>query len=514
MDWVAPGTVLAGKYALEKKLGQGGMGAVWRAEHVQLRSPVAIKLIDQQIAASPDALARFMREAQSAAALRSPHVVQILDFGADRGVPYIAMELLDGESLADRLARAGRLSPAEIAGLVTQVARALGKAHEMGIVHRDIKPDNIFVVRNDEEDVAKVLDFGIAKSSQSLGVGSGSTTRTGAILGTPNYMSPEQAEGTKQVDHRTDLWALGVIVFEALVGRKPFDSDALGSLLLAICTRPIPVPSQWGYQHPGFDAWFARACAREVGDRFQSARDLAVSLRKICGLGDGRDAIPSAHDPLPRAASTSVHTPFKPTTPFNPNPTQGPYGHSGAQALAPAPPLPTANTYSASVSLPTGRRSTAAFVIAGVFATAALAAGAAFFFGKKPPDVSEATPTALATPKSAAQSTVAPLVAPVAAPTPTPEVIPAPAPTVSAAPSAAASVEPPEPAEVATPAARRFRSPPPARRLPTRTVTPEPPAPVVAPKPVPAAPPPAPAPAPPPPAPEPRPTTPRVNLGI
>jgi serine/threonine-protein kinase len=283
MDWVAPGAVLAGKYELGRKLGQGGMGAVWHAEHVQLRSPVAIKLIDEQIARNPEALARFMREAQSAAALRSPHVVQILDYGADRGVPYIAMELLEGESLADRLERVGRLPPAEVAQIMTEVARAMSKAHELSIVHRDLKPDNIFLVKNDEIEVTKVLDFGIAKATPGIGVASSSETRTGAILGTPHYMSPEQAEGTKLVDHRTDLWALGVIAFECLVGKRPFDSDALGSLLLAICTRPIPVPSAMGLNLPGFDAWFAKACARELDERFQSARELANELRRVVG---------------------------------------------------------------------------------------------------------------------------------------------------------------------------------------------------------------------------------------
>ena len=311
MDWVVPGAVLAGKFTLERKLGQGGMGAVWRAEHVQLRSPVAIKLIDEQIAQNPEALARFMREAQSCAALRSPHVVQILDYGADRGVPFIAMELLDGESLADRLTRVGRLSPGEVVQIMTEVARAIGKAHEHSIVHRDLKPDNIYLVKNDETEVTKVLDFGIAKATQGLGVASGSETRTGAILGTPHYMSPEQAEGTKLVDHRTDLWALGVIAFECLLGRRPFDSDALGSLLLAICTRPIPVPSTWGLDLPGFDAWFAKACAREPADRFQSARELANELRRVVGNASGRDL--TLLDESRRgafAATAAMQTPF------------------------------------------------------------------------------------------------------------------------------------------------------------------------------------------------------------
>ncbi|HEY3501088.1 MAG TPA: serine/threonine-protein kinase [Polyangiaceae bacterium] len=494
MDWVAPGVVLAGKFALEKKLGQGGMGAVWRAEHLQLKSPVAIKLIDEQIASSPDALNRFMREAQSAAALRSPHVVQILDFGADRGVPYIAMELLDGESLADRLARVGRMSPQEIAGLMTQVARALGKAHEMGIVHRDIKPDNIFIVRNDEEDVAKVLDFGIAKSSQGLGVGSGSTTRTGAILGTPNYMSPEQAEGTKLVDHRTDLWALGVIVFEALVGRKPFDSDALGSLLLAICTRPIPVPSQWGYQHPGFDAWFARACAREVGERFQSARELTAALRQICGIHDMREPSPSAHGPTVRALSSpSQMTPYPHS--------QGSHG----SAVTPNVPLPTANTYSASVDLGVRKKPIAALVIVGLFASAALAAGVAFFVRKSRVDVAEETaakPAVEAAARPAAEAVekpAAPIVTP--APAPTPLVIPAPAPLASEAPVASAQAA--TTATPAAPGAKRPRTPPPAKKPP--------PGKIAAPTPAPA-----PAPAPEPKAPEPKPTSSpnKVNLGI
>ena len=303
MDWVLPGAMLAGKYMLERKLGQGGMGAVWRAEHVHLRSPVAIKLIDDRIVQHPEALARFMREAQAAAALRSPHVVQILDYGADRGVPYIAMELLEGESLAARLARVGRLPPSQVAHVITDVARAITRAHELSIVHRDLKPDNIFIVQNDEVEVTKVLDFGIAKATQGLGTVS-SETRTGAILGTPHYMSPEQAEGTRLVDHRTDLWALGVIAFECLLGRRPFESEALGSLLLAICSRPLPVPSACGSELAGFDAWFKRACARDLGERFQSARELAGELRRVIA-GSGNEVTLLSDDSRAALAATA-----------------------------------------------------------------------------------------------------------------------------------------------------------------------------------------------------------------
>src|SRR4051812_25510520 len=309
MDWVLPGAVLAGKYTLERKLGQGGMGAVWRAEHVHLRSPVAIKLIDEQIAQHPEALARFMREAQAAAALRSPHVVQILDYGADRGVPYIAMELLEGESLADRLARVGRFAPTEVPQGNTGLARANSRAHELSILSRDVKPDNIFLVQNDDVEVTKVLDFGIAKATQGLGTVSGDT-RTGAILGTPHYMSPEQAEGTKLVDHRTDLWALGVIAFECLAGRRPFESDALGSLLLAICTRPLPVPSASGLELAGFDAWFAKACARELADRFQSARELASELRRVIAHAGNDVTLLSDDSRAALVGTTPMQTPF------------------------------------------------------------------------------------------------------------------------------------------------------------------------------------------------------------
>jgi serine/threonine-protein kinase len=274
-------TIIAGKYTLDRKLGQGSMGTVWAAEHLILRSQVAVKLIDPQIASDADALARFLREARAAASLRSPHVVQILDHGVDEGSPYIVMELLEGESLGERLQRRGALPAVEVAEILVQVARAVAKAHEMGIVHRDLKPDNIFIVHNDDADLAKVLDFGIAKETGANVGLSSPGTRSGALMGTPVYMSPEQAEGTKQVDFRSDLWSLGVIAYECLLGRRPFESEAIGSLVLDICTRPLPIPSRIGAAPPGFDAWFARACARDPAARFSSAKEQMHELRRI-----------------------------------------------------------------------------------------------------------------------------------------------------------------------------------------------------------------------------------------
>jgi len=193
------------------------------------------------------------------------------------------MELLEGESLAARLRKVGRLSPEDTARILTHTARAVSRAHEVGVVHRDLKPDNIFLIENEEEELAKVLDFGIAKSTiVGFGMSAVAETRTGALMGTLHYMSPEQAEGVKSVDFRTDIWAMGVIAFECLLGRRPFEGETVGTLVLELCSRPLPIPSQVGAVPAGFDAWFARVCARDPAERFASARDVAAELRRIC----------------------------------------------------------------------------------------------------------------------------------------------------------------------------------------------------------------------------------------
>jgi serine/threonine protein kinase len=280
--------VLVGRYRLDERLGAGGMGSIWRAHHLVLAAPVAVKLIDREAVPDEETLGRFMREAQSAATLRSPHVVQILDYGVDDKLPFIVMELLDGENLAQRIRRLGRLASADTARIVTHIGRAMARAHEANIVHRDLKPENVFLIRNEDEEIAKVLDFGVAKVSVGALGEQGTRTRTGSILGTPYYMSPEQAQGNKTVDHRSDLWSLGVIAFECVTGKRPFYSDGLGDLVLQICIRDIPVPSEIGSVPLGFDAWFARAVARDPEERFQSARELTDALREVLG-GEPRD---------------------------------------------------------------------------------------------------------------------------------------------------------------------------------------------------------------------------------
>jgi eukaryotic-like serine/threonine-protein kinase len=310
---VGPGQILAGKYRLMSMLGQGGMGSVWRAEHLALRSPVAVKLIDPAYVENEEACSRFMREAQSAAALRSPHVVQILDYGMDEGTPYIVMELMEGESLASRLERSVTLSPADAARVMTDVCRAVGRAHQAGIVHRDLKPDNIFLVPNDESEIAKVLDFGIAKSAMP-GMTPGSGTRTGTMLGTPYYMSPEQASGSKSVDWRSDLWSLAIIAFECITGVRPFNSDTLGALVLSICVDEIPVPSRVARVPIGFDEWFTRAADRVPDRRFQSAKELAQTLSAVCGHGVGQVPSDSQFTGTAGGGRTQVVSKFVTTT--------------------------------------------------------------------------------------------------------------------------------------------------------------------------------------------------------
>lgn len=369
------GVVLSGKYRLVSLLGQGGMGSVWRAEHLALQAPVAIKLIDPNIAENPEALARFHREARSAATLRSPHVVQILDHGVDDVTrsPFIAMELLEGESLATRLEKRPRLTLEETTAILAQVSRALTRAHNAGIVHRDLKPDNIFLVQNEDEELAKVLDFGIAKTNK-LAMGEAATV-TGMVMGTAYYMSPEQIRGEREVDHRTDLWALGVIAYECLIGHRPFASDTLGGLILKICTDPLPVPSSTGSVNVDFDAWFERATARSPAERFQSAKEMIETLQRVRGGGSihradlgerGRTLVIDTNDPLLSSAQVAAHT-------------GNPVYHTASHQLPAAP------------------RSNRIKLVSGVIASSLLLLGAAalvWLFEKPESDPSQAAPSA------------------------------------------------------------------------------------------------------------------------
>jgi eukaryotic-like serine/threonine-protein kinase len=281
---IQAGKVLNGRYKLLRPLGQGSQAYVWVAEHLALGSQVAVKLIDPELAKQEDARERFAREATAAAKLRSAHVVQMLDHGIEADQPFIVMELLDGEDLFDRLERRQRLTLAETSKIVTQVARALMRAHAEGIIHRDLKPENVFLVRNEDEELAKVLDFGVAKVTTPA---KAAMTRTGVgtLIGTPHYMSPEQVKGLTEIDHRSDLWSLGVITYQCVTGHLPFDSEGVGDLLIRITQNTPAVPSTLNPEMPGaFDDWFKRACAKEATERFQTAREMADALAKAVGI--------------------------------------------------------------------------------------------------------------------------------------------------------------------------------------------------------------------------------------
>jgi eukaryotic-like serine/threonine-protein kinase len=282
---VAPGAIVAGKYRLDAVIGEGGMGAVWAATHTGLGQAVAIKFISKEFVTSPEALRRFDAEAKAAAQLRSRHVVQVFDNGTlEDGTPYIAMELLRGENVYARVHRAGPVPLNEAIEILWQCCKALGRAHAAGIIHRDIKPDNIFLAQTDEDGIlVKVLDFGIAKFAANPN--DHGSTRTGAVLGTPLYMSPEQARGLKSIDYRTDLYSLGLVAYTMLTGNLAFSSESFGDLLLQICTAPLPsLCANAPWLPAAMETWFQRACARDPLGRFVSAQEFSDALR---AAGDG-----------------------------------------------------------------------------------------------------------------------------------------------------------------------------------------------------------------------------------
>ena len=272
----AAGAVVGGKYGLERLVARGGMGTIWDALDTDLERHVAIKFMDPKIAANEDLRQRFTREAKAVARLRTPHVVQIYEHGLFETVPYIVMELLEGEDLHARLKRQAPLPLDEAAVIVSQIAKGLRTAHEAGIIHRDLKPQNIFLARQDGDQVAKILDFGVAKMRASF---AGFETRVGTVLGSPNYMAPEQARSAPQIDHRADVWSLGAIAFRAVTGKMAFPGEIAGAVIIKICAEPAPLPSRIRADlPPEMDAFFAKVFERDPDDRYQSAREAAEAF--------------------------------------------------------------------------------------------------------------------------------------------------------------------------------------------------------------------------------------------
>ncbi|WP_437963835.1 serine/threonine-protein kinase [Sorangium sp. So ce260] len=285
------GTTLNGRYTLGRLLGKGGMGAVYEADDVALQRRVAVKIISPEVAHGRSALGRFEREAKAASAIRTEHIVRVLDAGVSQetGAPFMVMELLRGEDLAQLLDRLGPLPPGLALRIVAQACVGLQQAHEAGVLHRDIKPANLFLARRDEGGglVVKLLDFGVAKirPSHDPRVDTTGLTRSGHMLGTPRYMSPEQARAIKDIDHRTDIWSLGVVLYRALAGRTPTeDVKAIGELIAAlVADLPAPVQELAPWVSPEVAAVLDGALQYRPADRYPSASAMLDAIRPLLG---------------------------------------------------------------------------------------------------------------------------------------------------------------------------------------------------------------------------------------
>ncbi|HVU00603.1 MAG TPA: serine/threonine-protein kinase [Polyangiaceae bacterium] len=275
----AAGDVIAGRYVLERKLGEGGMGVVWAAHSVALDVSVALKMLHRSLAGTA-AVERMAREARASAQLGHPAIVRVLDFGtSEHGEPFLAMELLQGEDLYAQLARGGGLSPGRAVSILLPVIEALATAHAKGIVHRDIKPENIFIATDDQgREHPKLLDFGIAKLERSSGPSR--LTEVGALIGSPLYFSPEQAEGMDDVDFRTDIWAVGVVLYELLTGIPPFQAPNHNALMRRILSdEPTPITAANGGDQALWEI-VSRCLAKDPGARWPSMWALGEALAR------------------------------------------------------------------------------------------------------------------------------------------------------------------------------------------------------------------------------------------
>ncbi len=286
---LTPGSVIDERWELLSALATGSSGEVFASRDRQTGREVAIKVMRSDLLDDPVAVKRFEREAQATGSIQHAHVVKVIAHGHHRDRPYLAMELLHGETLEARLGR-GPLSRASALAVVAQIAAAIDAAHAAGVIHRDLKPDNVFLLAGDAIDV-RVLDFGYAKLAEHL-LSDGSLTAANALLGTPLYMAPEQVQASREVDARADLWSLAVIAYELVVGRAPFPSTNVADLFVEILARPIPLPSAVDPSlSPRLDAWTVRALARAREDRYPNATALSEALAEAARPERRRSAV-------------------------------------------------------------------------------------------------------------------------------------------------------------------------------------------------------------------------------
>jgi serine/threonine protein kinase len=292
------GALIAGRYRLDHHLGEGGMGTVWAATHTVTRRSVAMKFLKDSVRHRKDLRERFLREAATASALKHPNVVEIIDvFDFEEQSPVMVMELLRGETLGQKLQRDERLSLEETAALLVPVVSAVGAAHAFGIVHRDLKPENLFLVEGSETPAVKVLDFGIAKLTAERYLEGGPSallTESGSLLGTPCYMAPEQASGEHPVDHRADVWSLGVILYECLSGSRPIEGESLPQVVARLMSAGIMPLERIAPELPGeVTGLVKQMLTRDLGRRTASLVDVSKTLGRYTNVRAPEFGVPS-----------------------------------------------------------------------------------------------------------------------------------------------------------------------------------------------------------------------------
>jgi len=299
------GRTLAGKYLVDKLIKRGGMGAVYRGKHVMMDKTVAIKVLRPALAVDDDVVARFSREAKAASRISHPHAVSVTDFGeSENGVVFLVMEYLDGRTLKEIIRSEGPLPLKRVAEIIRQVTGALDAAHGQGVVHRDLKSDNIMVSQTNGGDWAKVLDFGIAKIQQPASVKDADLTAPNLVIGTPQYMSPEQCSQTQPLDARSDIYSLGVIIYEMLAGRVPFTAESATMIMMQhVQDTPPSVLATRPDLPPAVDGVITRALAKDPADRFQTAGELFAAL----SIAAGEDV-----SAAPRSTETVASVPVSP----------------------------------------------------------------------------------------------------------------------------------------------------------------------------------------------------------